>query len=156
MAFLYQYQNMWMTTSLALLFSLAACSRSGPDYPSTAAVKDEIRAVEQAFNDRAAAEGVMQAFLTFADDSAVIVRRNQVFKGKENIRAYFEAQPFQNVRLQWTPEFIGVAESGDLAYTYGPYQFAAEDSAGNPISSEGIFHTVWKRQRDGSWKFVYD
>ena len=26
----------------------------------------------------------------------------------------------------------------------------------DPSSEEGVFHTVWKRQPDGSWKFVWD
>ena len=51
---------------------------------------------------------------------------------------------------------MDVSESGDLAYTYGKYTFSAFDSNAKKIEAKGIFHTVWKRQEDGSWKFVYD
>jgi ketosteroid isomerase-like protein len=49
-----------------------------------------------------------------------------------------------------------VSACGDLGYTWGSYTFTATDSLGATHRSEGIFHTVWKRQPDGSWKFVWD
>ncbi|MBL7111012.1 MAG: DUF4440 domain-containing protein [Bacteroidales bacterium] len=58
--------------------------------------------------------------------------------------------------LVWEPEFVDVEESGDLGYTYGSFVFTAKDSTGNDIESKGVFHTVWKRQADGEWRFVWD
>jgi len=43
-----------------------------------------------------------------------------------------------------------------MAYTYGKYTMTIIDSAGESKVSNGIFHTVWKKQKDGSWKFVWD
>ena len=137
-------------TSLLLIFLLAACAPKNSDYES------EIRQVEQAFNDLAASKGIKEAFLTFADDSAVIVRNNQIYKGKSAIGSYFDQSTLQNITLTWEPEFIEVSEDGTLGYTYGPYHFQAEDSTGQQIKSEGLFHTVWKKKSDGSWKYVYD
>ncbi|MEQ9468364.1 MAG: nuclear transport factor 2 family protein [Ekhidna sp.] len=118
--------------------------------------EEEIRQAEKAFNDMAAEQGVMEAFLAFAADDGVLNRRGGIVKGKEEIRSYFESQTLQNVSLQWEPEFIDVSKSGDMAYTYGPFTFSATDTTGQVIESVGVFHTVWKRQVDGSWKFVYD
>jgi ketosteroid isomerase-like protein len=56
--------------------------------------------------------------------------------------------------LTWSPDFIDVSASGDMAYTYGKYNYTTTDSLGNVSEIEGIFHTVWKRQADGNWKFV--
>jgi hypothetical protein len=51
--------------------------------------------------------------------------------------------------LNWWPNFAGVARSGDLAFTTGP----ATVNGGKP----GIFYfTVWSRQKDGGWKWVFD
>lgn len=36
------------------------------------------------------------------------------------------------------------------------YTYSVTDSTGETKSSSGIFHTVWKRQADGTWKFVWD
>ena len=53
-------------------------------------------------------------------------------------------------------DYIDVAASGDLAYSYGDYQFSALNENNEPVEASGIFHTVWKRQSDGSWKYVWD
>ncbi|MFC2138829.1 YybH family protein, partial [Bacteroidota bacterium] len=60
------------------------------------------------------------------------------------------------VKLEWKPDYIDVSTSGDLGYTFGKFTFSAKDTTGKLIESEGIFHTVWKRQEDGSWKYVWD
>jgi ketosteroid isomerase-like protein len=58
--------------------------------------------------------------------------------------------------LVWKPDYVDVSKSGDLGYTYGTYNYTSLDSLGNEQSSSGVFHTVWKRQEDSSWKFVSD
>ena len=69
---------------------------------------------------------------------------------------YFKKQNLKDVELEWLPDFIDVAKSGDLAYTYGKYTFSSKDTTGAIVKSDGVFHTVWKRQSDGTWKFVWD
>lgn len=147
-----------MKNAYRVLLLLAACwqctTQNSP--PDLEQVKTEIRQAEKAFNDMAASEGVPAAFLAFAAEDAVLNRNNQIIKGKEAMRAYFDASPLKNVSLTWAPDFVDVAASGDMAYTYGKFQFSAVDSTGQELQSAGIFHTVWKKQADGSWKFVYD
>ena len=120
--------------------------------------KTEIRQTEQAFAEMAQKEGIPKAFLNYAADDVVLLRNNQLIKGKEALQAYYSQQPnsTEKVSLTWKPDFVDVSESGDLGYTYGTYQYTVTDSLGNTKSSEGIFHTVWKRQVDGSWRFVWD
>lgn len=118
----------------------------------------EILTIEQQFKDMAASEGLKKAFLYFADDSAVIVRNNRLYKGKDEIAAYYDEQgnTYTQVTLTWEPGFVDVSSCGDLAYTYGNYQFSATTKEGRAVESKGIFHTVWKKGKDRSWRFVYD
>jgi ketosteroid isomerase-like protein len=118
--------------------------------------KNEVLQTEQAFADMAGEQGIKKAFFAFAADSAVLSRNNKILKGQDDFTEYFSNPVWQNARLEWKPDFIDVAASGDLAYSYGSYSFSATDSAGKTTTSRGIFHTVWKRQKDGSWKFVWD
>jgi len=118
--------------------------------------KAEIIQAETDFAKMAASQGVAKAFLHYAAEDAVLSRNNKVVEGKTAIRAYFEKQTLSEVKLEWSPDFVDVAKSGDLAYTYGKYQFSALSAEGDKIESSGIFHTVWKRQADGKWKFVWD
>ena len=62
----------------------------------------------------------------------------------------------ENVQLTWKADFVDVSASGDLGYTYGEYTYTYKDEAGNTLSEKGIFHTVWKRQKNGDWRFVWD
>jgi len=59
-------------------------------------------------------------------------------------------------QLSWNPTKAEIARSGDLGYTFGTYEFTVLDSLDNPSISFGNYVTVWKRQGDGSWKYVLD
>ncbi len=48
-----------------------------------------------------------------------------------------------------------MAASGDFGYTTGPWE-ARPDIKDEKPSAYGHFVTVWKKQPDGSWKFVVD
>ena len=120
--------------------------------------KQEITDTELAFSAMAEKEGVPTAFLAYSASDGVMMRNNQIIKGHPEMDRYFEASRNNpnRVILAWSPDFVDVAASGDLGYTYGKYTLSVTDTLGNERHSEGIFHTVWKRQTDGSWKFVWD
>ena len=48
-----------------------------------------------------------------------------------------------------------MAASGDMGFTTGPWEAKADVNDEKP-SGYGHFMTVWKKQADGSWKFVVD
>ncbi len=118
--------------------------------------RNEILQTEKAFSDMASEKGLVEAFYYFADENAVIRRGNDsLITGKENIRNYYEKNSNPNARLIWTPDFVGISECGTLGYTYGRYKYSVPDSSGRKNESAGIFHTVWKKQKN-IWKFVWD
>ena len=117
--------------------------------------KQEIVETEKEFAALAQKEGIPKAFMAFAAEDAVLMRNNTLVIGKEALRESFQESP-ENVSLIWKPDFVDVSASGDLGYTYGKFIYTSTDSLGNENVAEGIFHTVWKRQADGTWKFVWD
>jgi ketosteroid isomerase-like protein len=117
--------------------------------------KQEIVETEKEFSAMAQKEGIPAAFMAYAAEDAVLMRNNTLVIGREALKESFQGSP-ENVSLIWKPDFVDVAESGDLGYTYGKFVYTLTDSLGNENVAEGIFHTVWKRQADGSWKFVWD
>jgi ketosteroid isomerase-like protein len=129
---------------------LAACAGNSSDNEKS---KKEVAQAEKDFAQMAKDKGVALAFYTFADDSAAIRRGPRVFKGKELIRKFYTDNPM-NGELQWSPDFVDA--SGNLAYTYGQFIFSEKDSTGKVNETKGYFHTVWKKQKDGTWKFVWD
>ncbi len=118
--------------------------------------KTEIVEVEKAFNDMAQKEGLVKAFEYYAADEGVIRRNKKIIKGKEAIAKWYENGVKPDETLTWSPTFVDVSKSGDMAYTYGNFIFTFPDTLGNIKKNTGIFHTVWKRQTDGNWKFVWD
>jgi ketosteroid isomerase-like protein len=118
--------------------------------------KEEIVQAEIDFSDMAASDGIPEAFLAYAAKDAVLKRNNNLIVGWEAIKSRFEEQDQGNVQLKWSPEFVDVAESGDLGYTYGYYTMTSTDSLGNQRETKGVFHTVWKKQPNGDWRFVWD
>jgi len=119
--------------------------------------KQEIVETERAFAEMAKTDGIPKAFETFAATDVTILRGKELIKGKEALKASYERSTSSGrISLTWEPDFVDVSSSGDLGYTYGKYVYTSTDSLGNKQSTEGIFHTVWKRQPDGTWKFVWD
>ncbi len=135
------------------IFLLTACNNNSRKLDTW---RMEIMTTENEFAKMANERGVAEAFTTFAADDAVITRNNRIIEGKRAIANYYNDQIDQEVKLEWTPHFIDVAASGDLGYTYGNYTFTATDSSGQIIKQEGVFHTVWKKQSDGTWRYVWD
>ena len=120
-------------------------------------VKQEIFQTEKAFEKMSTEEGMKEAFYFFAADSAVIKRQNDtLIVGKENIKDYYSNPAFEMAKVTWTPDFIDVSESGDLAYSYGKYLWTIWTADGDTAKFEGVFQTVWKRQDDAKWKYVWD
>jgi ketosteroid isomerase-like protein len=120
-------------------------------------VRNEIFQAEKAFEKMAAEKGVAEAFYYFADENAVIKRQNDtLIKGKADIKAYYSQNYNEDVTVKWSPDYIDVSDCGTLGYTYGKYVWKIKNKQGAMSEYKGIFHTVWKKQKDGTWKYVWD
>lgn len=121
------------------------------------ALQEEIKKTEQAFNDSASEKGIAHAFYAFAAEDAVIKRENDtLIKGREAIKTYYSDSKYIKATVTWKPDHIEVSEDGTMGYTYGKYLWKTTDSTGNKKEFKGVFHTVWKKQKDGSWKYIWD
>lgn len=138
---------------LLILVVLYSCN-SGHDLIEQS--KHEIIETEKSFAKMASEVGIEKAFLKYADEQAVLNRNNSIIKGHDAIKNHFHKIDNPNVKLQWSPDFVGVSSSCDLGYTFGKYTYSSSDSLGNVTESKGIFHTIWKKQKDGTWKYVWD
>jgi len=138
-----------------LTLLIVSCQTKNPN-GTIEQYKVEILRTESRFAEMVAKEGMAEAFEYYAAEDAIIMREGKMIKGKEKIKAYIENEPFTNIKLKWVPEFVDVAQSGDLGYTYGQFYFSAIDTAGEVFNLKGTFHTIWKKQPNGTWRFVWD
>ena len=58
--------------------------------------------------------------------------------------------------MTWSPVHVDVSESGDLAYSFGNYEFRSVGKPGKPAVEHDKYTTIWKKQKDGRWKVVLD
>jgi ketosteroid isomerase-like protein len=114
---------------------------------ATATPTDEVVAAERAFAADALVRGVGPSFVTWAAPDGVVLRPDPV-----NAREVYSKRPAskpEDPALKWWPAHAGAARSGDLAFDTGPWVYG-DDKA------HGWFLTIWKRQPDGSWRWVLD
>jgi ketosteroid isomerase-like protein len=144
-------------STILLIFIMVSCNPRNVE-SNMEKWKSEIIETERAFAEMAKKEGIPEAFLTYAAEDAVLMRNNTLINGKEAIKNSFGNQDAGtgNIELSWEPDFVDVSRSGDLGYTYGKYTYSVTDSSGAVKLDSGIFHTVWKRQSNGDWRFVWD
>ena len=107
---------------------------------------------EHAFSQRSIDEGMKPAFLAYAAPDGVVVNR----RGPVNaIETWRQREPAPAGLLTWWPTYADVSRAGDLGWTTGPYEFRQTRTQEKPDDT-GHFFTVWRRQPDGSWKWVLD
>jgi len=107
---------------------------------------------ERAFAARALVVGWKQAFLEyFADDA--IGFDGGVGLANEQIQA--SPDPPKDLQLLWEPRYGDVAASGELGYLTGPVRNIRK-SRDNGRPRHSTYASLWKRQRDGSFKVILD
>jgi ketosteroid isomerase-like protein len=106
---------------------------------------------EHAFAQYSIEHGMKEAFLHFAAPDGVLVRRVPV----NAIEVWQQTNPAPTGLLTWWPVYADVSGAGDLGWTTGPWEFRDKPTDEKP-SGTGHFFTVWRRQPNGTWKFVLD
>jgi ketosteroid isomerase-like protein len=146
-----------MKLFIAGLVSVVLLAAAGISWRANAetdgAVK--LRALEAEFNQATAARGLDGFMSYFADDASELPNGGAVVTGKQNIRHSLEPWG-PDLSLTWAPVQAEMAASGDLGYTFGNYVLKAKDKDGKPVVEYGKYATVWKKQKDGSWRVAMD
>jgi ketosteroid isomerase-like protein len=126
---------------------------------STSPVKPSAEMLKQLEGEfmKAAAEKGSQGYMSYyADDSVEVPNGADFFLGKEAIAKTMGFLDDKNNRLTWTPVGADISASGDLGYTYGTFEFRSNGKDGKPVVNHGKYTSIWKKQKDGSWKVVLD
>jgi ketosteroid isomerase-like protein len=134
-----------------LVLSLTGCSKE----VDVQAAEDQLIDTDRAFSDMSAEQGQRAAFEAYMAEDAVMFRANaRPFEGHDEIMSLFSDTDAGT--LTWEPYSATVAGSGDLGYTLGTYEYAMVDSLGVESYATGYYVTIWERQPDGTWKYVFD
>jgi ketosteroid isomerase-like protein len=104
----------------------------------------------------ATAIGTGRAFGEFAAETAQIFSApGELITGPRAISESFGGSD-DKTSLVWHPVAGEVAKSGDLGFTVGNAVFNGLRADGAAVTRYSKYLTVWRKQRDGSWKYVVD
>jgi ketosteroid isomerase-like protein len=127
------------TIAATLALALPAFAHAAP-----AADPAPVVAAERAFAADGLALGIKDSFLKHSAPEGIVLNPEP-----QLAQAVYGAAPAGNkTKLVWWPLWAGVAKSGDLGFTTGPYTINDKPGA--------WYFTVWARQTDGSWKWLFD
>ncbi|HET6970344.1 MAG TPA: DUF4440 domain-containing protein, partial [Phenylobacterium sp.] len=127
-------------TLLASAFAAALLASPALAAPVTPAA---VVAAERAFASDGLELGVQASFLKHSAPEAIVLAPEPTLAHA----LYAQPKP-KGPPLVWWPLWAGIARSGDLGFTTGPYTFDGKPRA--------WYFTVWARQPDGGWKWLYD
>ena len=140
-----------------VIFLLGAFTAFAQTSSNSTNLIETIRKTEKQFETDLNTSGAAMAFEKYAAPNAVIKRQNDsLIYGPQAIRMYYSNDIYKKANATWSPDFIDISTDGTMAYTYGKYHWKMTNTSGEVHEFSGVFHTVWKKQRDGSWKYVWD
>lgn len=117
---------------------------------------EAIRSADVEFSNDAAKFGTGVAFGRYAaTDAQIFSGPGEFISGPYAISESFGA-PTERNTLVWHPVHGEVAASGDLGFTVGNAVFTGVREDGAKIERFSKYLTVWKKQRDGTWRYVVD
>jgi ketosteroid isomerase-like protein len=139
---------------IAIALLVGAVWRAGAQVPEPLPESlTQMIETERAFAARALVVGWKNAFLDYFSPAAVGFADGQPGSAREQIAK--NPDPPKDLQLIWEPRFGDVAASGELGYLTGPVRnVRASRDGGKPRFSN--YASVWKRQKDGSFKVVMD
>jgi len=133
---------------------MAACATPDTRQADTQAVKE----VEAAWAKDAALKDPARFASYYAVDAAALFPNSQVLTGRDNIQgavAGMMADP--NFALSFQGMQADASKGGDMVYTVGTYFLTMSDPKDKkPITDQGKYMTVYKKQADGTWKAEAD
>jgi ketosteroid isomerase-like protein len=115
-----------------------------------------LKQLEADFMNAAANRGSQGYMSYYADGAVELPNGADAIPGKANIAKTMGFLDDKNNRLTWSPVGADISSSGDLGYTYGTYEFRSTGKDGKIAVSQGKYTSIWKKQKDGSWKVVLD
>jgi ketosteroid isomerase-like protein len=129
-----------LSIALAAALAVPAASAARP------APVSEVVEAERAFARAAQSEGVNAAFVHYSAPDSLVFQ-----PGPKRAKEALAANPIPPLPLNWWPVYAGIAASGDLGFTTGPFVAGSGERKGH-----GWYFTIWRRQADGSWRWVLD
>lgn len=103
-------------------------------------------------------EDDLESYLScYTDDAIVMLPFMAPIKGRYALTAYWHNNMARGEKIESADvTTLDIWSSGDLIYERGSYQITFKKYEGKPRVVHGSYFSIWKRQKDGSYKMKYD
>jgi len=139
-------------------FALSGCTKGAEAAADTSKIADAIKAQEAGWQKGYADKDINVLAGEYADD-AVLASPGEALATTDVDRrkSLGELISDPNFKLSFATDRVLVASAGDMATSRGHYTITTTDKATNkPVTSDGTYLTVYKKQADGAFKAVED
>jgi ketosteroid isomerase-like protein len=137
-----------MTTGIAFAVLTVLAAAPTPRPETNEELKEQVRLAEAAFA-KTMVDRDHAAFVSFLADETVFMGPT-ILRGKAAVAdAWKRFYDGPKAPFAWGPERVEVLDSGNLGMTSGP----VFDENGQRT---GTFNSVWRREKDGQWRIVFD
>lgn len=136
---------------IPLVLAGTLCAMAASPHGSTRRAPGQagILAAEWAFIRHCERDGMKPAFQAAFHPEGLLFRPEP-----QNGRDWYARLPETPARLSWFPAVAGTAQSGDLGYTSGPWEWRERPEAS--ATAFGWFLSVWKRDPEAGWQLLWD
>lgn len=141
------FRQSLLTAAILAGLTLTAAAQEAPKPVDLAAEYQSLINTERAFAKKSMDTNPKEAFLAYIADDAVLFAPYPG-PGKE----LWQKLPVPQYTLDWWPTVADISRSADLGWTTGPFIVSFQN--GKKIF--GFYSTVWRKQADGTWRFVTD
>ena len=146
----------YLLACVVLFALMTACSSNVPT--SQKADVAAVRSVEAAWVKDIAAKDVDKFASYYSDDASLLMPNEMMITGKDNIKAALKpmlADP--NFALTFHSTRGEASKSGEFVYVIGTYSMTTSSPRDQkPVTDQGKYLTIFRKQADGSWKAVAD
>lgn len=146
---------------LSLTLALAGCAGQAqqPAAPPDTRAADEaaIRALIKEWSAAALAKDAEKFVSFYAEDAVLMLEDAPDMRGMAALREGAGGMMQDpHFALSFEADNVVVARSGDLAYETGSYILTTSAPEGGPVTENGYYVVVWRKQADGGWKVAVD
>jgi ketosteroid isomerase-like protein len=130
---------------------LAGCDKA-PQPVDTHTIEEVVLSADAASMKAAEALDVAGTVANYSDDALVMPPNHPPVSGRQPIHDLWAAMLAPGTQISWAANKVESAASGDLVYIQGTYSVMTLGPDGKPVSDDGKYLSVWKKQADGSWR----
>jgi ketosteroid isomerase-like protein len=145
----------WAALAAAVLAGYVAGVWNGHIAVAAKDPSRELIEADHAFDAATSSKGMEGWVAWFAPDAIMMPAGQNMIVGQTAIHDFVsKAFASPGFAMRWEP--VDAGASGDLGYTYGVSKTTRPGANGKTTISYGKYLTIWRKQRDHSWKVALD